>query len=415
MIMKKILSNPEQNRKEMIFVPPMDSFCSPLLVAVLRSAGYDSRLLSEDAKTLAMGLKHTSGGECAPCPLTLGSLMTEIQEKQLSPEQVVFFMPTACGPCRFGQYAKLTAMILEKTGWGAVRIMSPSSDNSYAGLDSDLRMRIWHAMLIGDILRKLGMKIRPYEQDKGETDSITESALKAMIRIFEKPDISQASGQLAKTIDALGRVKQVRQTRPLIGVVGEIYVRCDSFINGNVCRRIEEMGGEAWLAPIAEWVLYTSYIKGILLKTAPDMGALVKRLRAWLEHRFFFEKWEHHYYGIAEPLLFDRKEHSIADVVETGASYLPRQFEGESILTLGRGELFVTRDKASALVNVGPMFCMPGTITSSIFPKIERKHKIPVVSLFYDGSGDPNQRLVPVMHYICRNHAQNSVQVNSSR
>ena len=47
------------------------------------------------------------------------------------------------------------------------------------------------------------------------------------------------------------------------------------------------------------------------------------------------------------------------------------------------------------------MFCMPGTITTSIFPKLERDLGVPMICNFYDGSGDPNQSLVPVMHYLC--------------
>jgi hypothetical protein len=43
---------------------------------------------------------------------------------------------------------------------------------------------------------------------------------------------------------------------------------------------------------------------------------------------------------------------------------------------------------------------MPGTLTSAIFPKLERELGVPVVSIFYDGSGDPNRVLVPHLHYL---------------
>jgi predicted nucleotide-binding protein (sugar kinase/HSP70/actin superfamily) len=87
-------------------------------------------------------------------------------------------------------------------------------------------------------------------------------------------------------------------------------------------------------------------------------------------------------------------------VIAEGARHMPWQFQGEAVLTLGRAALFVTRDGARAVVNASPMFCMPGTVTTSVFPKLEAELGVPVICNFYDGSGDPNQSLVPVMHYL---------------
>jgi len=56
---------------------------------------------------------------------------------------------------------------------------------------------------------------------------------------------------------------------------------------------------------------------------------------------------------------------------------------------------------AKAIVNASPMFCMPGTLTTSIFPQFERELGVPVICNFYDGSGDPNRALIPMMHYLC--------------
>ncbi|HOW96975.1 MAG TPA: hypothetical protein P5567_04145 [Kiritimatiellia bacterium] len=383
-----------------LFVPPMDPCGARLLAAVFRSVGYEAYVLEENAETLAIGHKHTSGGECVPCPLTVGALVKAMQDRKLPPERVIFFMPTACGPCRFGQYAKLDSIIFEKQGWGGIRILSPSAENAYAGLDSGARMRLWHAAVVGDILRKLGMKVRPYEQRPGETDVTLEQGLRRLEKAFEQKDVGPVTPLLAGLVDEVARVARRPEKRPLVGVVGEIYVRCDPFINGQVCRRIEELGGEAWLAPVSEWILYTNYLQTLVASSTSGLRARLENLRTWLERNLFFEKWEHHYYEVAEPVLHDRKEHSIAEVIQAGAKYLPWQFEGEAILTLGRAVLFVRRDGARAVVNASPMFCMPGTITTSIFPQVERETGAPMVCLFYDGSGDPNQALVPVMHYL---------------
>ncbi len=387
---------------KVLFLPPMEPFGARLMAAVFRSIGYVAEVLAEDDETLALGLKHTAGGECVPCPTTLGALMKAMQKRNLPPDKVIFFMPTACGPCRFGQYAKLDSLVFHKQGWDGIRIMSPSAENAYAGLDDGARKRLWHAIVVSDVMRKLAQKTRPYEMDKGETDRVIEEQMKRLESAFAEVDISPVTAVLARAVDAVGKIRKTSQTRPLVGVVGEIYVRSDPFINNDVCRRIEQLGGEAWLAPISEWVLYTNHLAGLIIKEQEKgLTAVLRKVRNWIETNLFFEKVEHLYYDIADPILHDRREYPIPEVMEEGMKYLPWQFEGEAVLTLGRGALFVKGDGAKAIVNASPMFCMPGTVTTSIFPKCEEDWGVPVICNFYDGSGDPNQSLVPVMHYLC--------------
>jgi len=157
---------------------------------------------------------------------------------------------------------------------------------------------------------------------------------------------------------------------------------------------------------VAEWILYTQELQRLIAaERERGMAAALRRIRLWLESHLFFEKWERYYYDIADPVLHDRREPPIAEVMAEGMRYVPWQFEGEAVLTLGRAILYVKRDRARAIVNASPMFCMPGTVTTSIFPQIERELGVPIVCNFYDGSGDPNQSLVPMMHYLVEEYA----------
>ncbi len=386
---------------EVMFVPVMEPYCVRIMISVFKSIGYDARPLPENDETLAIGFKHTAGGECIPCPITTGAVISAIENEKLDPAKVILFMPTACGPCRFGQYAKLDQIIFEKKGWKGIRIMSPSAENAYEGLPARARMRLWHGLLLGDIFRKLACRLRPYEVHPGETDAVIDKHMDKISKLFEGNDIKQAGTLLAAAVDELAKLPRHNVKKPLVGIVGEIYVRSDPFINGDLIRKIEALGGEAWLAPFAEWIFYTMQIRRLLAKQKGlSLSTITEKAISWLETNFVFEKWEHHYYGIADSLLHDRLEHPITEVMAAGEKYMPWQFEGESIITLGRAELFVKRDGAKAIVNASPMFCMPGTVTTSIFPVLEKALDVPVICNFYDGSGDPNKSLAPVMHYL---------------
>ena len=386
---------------KVIYMPPMEPWGTRFFSAVFRSIGYDARNLVEDASTLALGLKHTGGGECVPCPSTIGALLSAMEKDKVQPDDVIFFMPTACGPCRFGQYSKLDTMIFAQKGWDGVTIMSPSAENAYSGLDNSTRILLYHAMIVSDVMRKLTHRVRPYEKEPGSVDVLIEDYTRQLEGAFAAGDKNQVGNFVSAAARDLALLPKFSSPRPLVGVVGEIYVRCDPFLNGDVCRHIEQLGGEAWLAPLGEWILYTNYLQELLNKEqGRGMTKILKRARLWLETNFFFDKIEREYYQRAEDVLHDRHEHNIADVLEQGMKYLPWQFEGEAVLTLGRAALFVKKDGAKAIVNASPMFCMPGTITTSIFPAMEKDLGVPIICNFYDGSGNPNQSLAPVMHYI---------------
>ena len=398
----------ENKEGKILLVPNMEPYCVKIMHSVFNSIGYNAHVLEESDETLSIGFKHTSGGECIPCPITTGALIKAMEDNNYPPEKVALFMPTACGPCRFGQYAKLNELIFKKKGWDKIEILSPTAENAYDGMPTRARINLWKALLIGDIYRKISCKIRPYEVNKGETDKVIEKHINLMSDYFKQFDVSKASSMIKDCVKEVQSIEIRDEKRPLIGIVGEIYVRSDSYINNDLIKRIEELGGEAWLTPFSEWIFYTIRVKELLAEQGDISNkGIIGKIKSvknkainWLENTLVFEKWEKEFYSAASPLLDDRHEWEIEDVMEEGLKYMPWQFEGESVLTIGRAKLFVTKDGAKAIVNASPMFCMPGTVTTSIFPVVEKELGVPIICNFYDGSGDPNKSLAPVMHYL---------------
>ena len=113
----------------------------------------------------------------------------------------------------------------------------------------------------------------------------------------------------------------------------------------------------------------------------------------------YLHKTEQSYYKIAASVLHDRHEPTMKDIVVAGAEYLPIDFVGEAILTIGRAIHFA-RQGASMVVNAAPFGCMPGTLSSSILLEIKEKYKIPFVSLFYDGDIDVNDKVASLLKTI---------------
>ena len=78
---------------------------SRMLAAAFRSIGIDAQVVpDEDSRTLELGGKYTSGDECYPQRIVLGDYMRLLQDDGRDSKKTAFLLPTANGPCRFGQY-----------------------------------------------------------------------------------------------------------------------------------------------------------------------------------------------------------------------------------------------------------------------------------------------------------------------
>ncbi len=216
---------------------------SRMLAAAFRSIGFDTRVTpDEDARTLELGAKYTSGDECYPQRIVLGDYLKLVEDARLDPKKTALLLPTANGPCRFGQYVGLLRRVLDDQGYQDAAILSFTSADGYAGIGeqaSALIRTAWRAVLVQDILMKLLLMTRPYEVNAGETDRVYLAALEQMGEVVARQGIDQKE-RLADIKAGLSRVKKafldipVRdEDRPLIGVVGEIFTRLNSFANQN--------------------------------------------------------------------------------------------------------------------------------------------------------------------------------------
>ena len=380
---------PKAFRTRKLWLPNMHPVGGPLLEASFRAAGYDAEILPMETRaTFDAGRSLVRGSECLPTACTTGALVSRLRDVQAEGREHAFFMPSACGPCRFGQYSTLQRMILNRVGYQDLAIMSPTAENAYAGLGPRLRIRLWEAILVADFIHKAACKVRPYETEPGMTDEVTAEEVRRLADHMAAG--KNIRDDFRKAIQRIAAIPMENPgSKPLVGVVGEIYVRSNPYSNDQVVRAIEAYGGEAWLSPVSEWPLYTAAIYRWMTRKRPLRFA--RFFAAWARDKFL-RKYEREYAKLASPFLEDRHEPPVQEVLEAGERLVPINFFGEAILTLGRAEVFA-RQNASLVVNVAPFSCMPGTITSALCREIQAKTRMPIVSLFYDGEEGMNRRL----------------------
>ena len=243
-----------------------------MMAAAFRSIGVDAAPTPDsDHETLELGGLHASGEECLPHKITLGDFLRVCRQPRSDPEKTAFFMPRAPGPCRFGQYAPYLRRVLDEQGLGDVLIVSPDSGENYnelGGHDSDLMRTAWMGIVAGDLATRFLLKTRPYELHNGDTDTVFQESIQQLEDMAARQDLSpqdkvHALAGVVTLIRERFRAVPARYTkgRPLIGLVGEIFCRLNTFSNDDVARRIEQLGGECWLSDMSEWVWYTNWCR----------------------------------------------------------------------------------------------------------------------------------------------------------
>ncbi|MDX2150003.1 MAG: hypothetical protein SFV54_04660 [Bryobacteraceae bacterium] len=390
----KLKHNPLAGKR--VLIPPMAYGSARAFASGFRALGVEADITPpSDERTRELGAKYTSGDECYPAKVTVGDFMKALEAPGAEPGRTVLFMPTADGPCRFGQYAPYLRAILDGQGFQSTIVLSPSSKNGYDGLGDLARPFLrtgWRMLVAADILQKLLLLVRPNEYEPGETDRVYEQCLDDVCSTVENCSI-EPKVQLRAMHDAMlrarDRFRAIRghreRTRPFIGVVGEIFCRLNTFSNDDLVRRLEEYGAECWLSDITEWVWYTNSeqfrklrLKGRLLST--------EALGAWIRNRIQHRD-EHVLLAPFHDDLKGSEEAPIEEILEYARPYLPREGAlGEMVLNIGK-TVYLAKKGVDGVIDISPFTCMNGIVSEAIYPKLSRDlGGLPIRTFYFDGT-----------------------------
>ncbi len=396
-MVEAIQRGPKSIFERTLYVPQMHYACSRLVAAAYRSVGIDATVSPDsDERTLELGGRYTSGEECLPEKVTLGNFLRVLMDEGKDPGDTAFLMMTSAGPCRFGQYRSLIRKVLDDLGYEDAIVVSPSSDDGYAGIGenaSKVFRRGWRGALIGDMLMKALLRTRPYELRAGDSDEVFLRSLRRMCDLVAQPDGTDGE-QMEQLVDGLETCRlefesvpaDYSEPRLLVGIVGEIFCRLNDFSNASLIRKLEEHGCEAWLSDVGEWVWYLNN------NELHDLQRIGKgrwhpaqwkaRIKKHFQHgdeKRLHSAFGDYFAGYEEP-------DDVQDVLDLAEPYMPRDgSRGEMVLSTGRTR-FMHAVGADGIADISPFTCMNGIITEAVYTQLSRDHDgIPIRVFYFDG------------------------------
>jgi predicted nucleotide-binding protein (sugar kinase/HSP70/actin superfamily) len=366
------MSNDEQDEIHIIGLPNM-AHIAPAFRTSIAMVGATLINPPVTRQTIALGTRYSPEFACLPFKGILG---TFIESLEMGADSL--FMVTSSNACRMGYYSKVQEQILRDLGYdfkflratekdkgmiGILRAVKRFANNaSWPTVIAAYRLGVTKLKALDNLERKVE-KLRPIEMIKGQTNNIYRKARQA---IDDAPDLRSLKQVTRHHFDELDRMPKNLGYSPLrVGIVGELYVVMDPFINMDLEVKLGMMGVE------------------------------VRRTKTT-----FFSEWTN--FGAYISVLDSEKN----KLQKYARPYLKRDVGGHGLETVGE-KVRLGQEGYDGLVHLAPFTCMPEAIAQNVM--INTREDIPVLTLLCDeqmGEAGMTTRLEAFIDLIERRRRQ---------
>lgn len=350
-----------------VIVPSMGDIGSHLLAASLRYVGVNAACLPPSNRSdLTVGRANSSCKECLPYILVAGSILNDIKRRQNSQQLLVYFFADSSGPCRFGQYHLSIQDLIKKNSIKNVAVLPLTSDNGYAGLSASFQIRAWQAIIISDVLADIYSSLLVLAIDK---DTALKTFKQSVARIEQALATASwhslrktlmAEAQLLKTIPLTKTLSDV----PKVALLGEIYVRTDSFSRQFLVERLASKGIVTKVAPVTEFIYFCDYI---LQKSLYHVRSNWTERTLSIIKGYFKQSYEQTIKNIfSRSGLYEFSMIDIDKLTRNVDHLLPAQFTaGDATLTVA-ATLTEILDEWDGVISIGPFGCLPSRVAEAV-------------------------------------------------
>ncbi len=399
-------------RIHLIF-PSMGRFLNDATSAVFRSIGIRAAVLPPaDDEVLKLGRGNTSCKECLPLLLTVGSLLKYLKNREKTEELLVYFMPTASGPCRFGQYSPFISQLIARNGIEDVALFSLQAENSYTETGgNNFTLKLWSCLVVADIMQDIYSVLLANAVDNESALEIYNQETKRLIGIFEhSPNFKDLQRTLKTVAEKFRKIPVKRPVHdiPTILLTGEIFVRHDGLSRQFLVEKLAKQGFATKVSSVIEWVYYTDWCfeKG-LSAAAPNFRERLSLLlrSAWMrDYEKTFKK------IMERSGLYTYRLDDVDHLISESRHLINPELTGEAVLTIGAA-VTETLHRYCGVIAIGPFGCMPNRLSEAILSK-EMGTEHPFLAIESDGNLFPQvitAKLEVFMLQALRLHEQMSI------
>lgn len=363
-------------------IPSMGRISTEAISAVFRDAGYHvAAHPPADEAVLKLGRANTSCKECLPLILTTGTLLNYIHTRKQEDEVLVYFMPSASGPCRFGQYNVFMQELIERLGIANVAIFTLTSDNTYFGMGNGFNYyKAWWSIVISDLMEDIRSMMLANARDPQNAMEVFDQEWGCILNALEKGKFDDLTRQLDRSMTRFSGISMLKPPEqvPTILLTGEIFVRRDGLSRQYLTERLAENGFAVVCSPVSEWIRYSDYMLGVDGHWKSMSAG--EKLKFYLRQKFMNRYEKRLGALLSESGLISARPSDLETVIENAQPYISKHLGGEAILTIG-SSLTEIAHAVCGVIAIGPFGCMPNRLSESILSEaMHRDNKLQTLS-----------------------------------
>ncbi|QIQ21364.1 acyl-CoA dehydratase activase-related protein [Zophobihabitans entericus] len=398
----------EDKQRRTILAPFISEFYSPLLPPLFALSGYRLETLPKpDKSSVEWGLKYCNNEICYPATIIVGDVIKALHSGKYNRDEVAIGITQTGGQCRASSYLSLIKKAMISNGFGDIPIISLSGGNITEHEQPGFKLNwmktlpaAFIGMLFADAISKMYYSIAPREVNKGDANRVRDAYLDTMEKyIAARKSYKEIYALLEKAVMDFNHLPIHNIDCPQVGVVGEIYVKYNSFGNQNSVDWLVEQGIEPVIPPMLEF-FSQSFVN---LDSDIDNYLARKGFASYLI--FFLEKIAQRHVNKVNKILSNFKYyqpfHDIRDMAEKAKEILnlSNQF-GEGWL-IPAGIMTFAEQGINNVISLQPFGCIANHVVSKGVEKRMRDLH-PKLNLLYldfdDGAGEVN--VLNRLHFI---------------
>jgi predicted CoA-substrate-specific enzyme activase len=244
--------------RKVILVPEFSRFCTPAIIRPAIDMGHCIEILPpSNRESVEVGLKYTNNEICYPGIIVIGDMIKALQSGEYDPGEVIAGSWETGGQCRASNISCLLKKALVAAGYEDIPVITLSTRLKSFNPQPELKFNLVEylvkamlSMIYTDGISAMYHASVVRERSKGDSQALTE---KWMVP-FENGNIpltrQSVLANLRQAVSEFNSLSTFKERLPRVGIVGEIYVKYNTFVNSHIVQWLIDQELEVVLPPL---------------------------------------------------------------------------------------------------------------------------------------------------------------------
>lgn len=387
--------NKKELKKTTLIIPQMSPVHWQFLEPVMENTGYTVKILpTVSREAIEVGLRYVNNDACYPAIVSIGQVIHSLQTESYDLANTCVIMSQTGGGCRATNYVALLRRAMEAAGFASVPVIPfgvTKSDETSLAVTPKLLSRLLLGILYGDMLSRLLLSTRPYEQRTGAAQELFDVWSEKAKAAIVNGDKKLFALHMKEMVADFAKIDIQPVVKPKVGLVGEILLNFHPDANNHAVELVEAEGGQAVLPELMDFILYCTYDN--VFRADHMSGSKIKKwISLWLIN-FIEKRRDLMREALKDYPRFGQIKH-FNDLVKAGKKVVSLGNQSGEGWCLTADMVAMLESGTSNVLCLQPFGCLPNHITGKgVIKELKRLYnKSNVAAIDYDaGASEVNQ------------------------